>query len=262
MSLTNICSGALYWQLNDIWHAPTWSSIEYNNNWKLLHYGIRDVFAPVRIEFSEDSLYVNIISYLPKFRCYLLLPDSSDEKNIIEIINTNGDCYMNPKYYSIGVNQEQEATLVDEHYKIISRCEKYNPIGLDYNTGIVKNIFKRDKDQKLVEFNDIKDIPYNKLEYYMPYNDVYSLDKHDFKTKEYVVELELNHGSCLALVIIECKNHSKTNFIEFSRNGFSTYSQTEYVSIRQRIYKDDEEIGDFEDFIKNNVIIHVYKNKE
>jgi beta-mannosidase len=28
--------GALYWQLNDIWQAPTWASIEFGGKWKLL----------------------------------------------------------------------------------------------------------------------------------------------------------------------------------------------------------------------------------
>ncbi|CAG2112009.1 unnamed protein product, partial [Medioppia subpectinata] len=29
--------GALYWQLNDIWPAPSWASIEHNGKWKVLH---------------------------------------------------------------------------------------------------------------------------------------------------------------------------------------------------------------------------------
>ena len=31
--------GSLYWQLNDIWAAPTWASVEYGNwRWRMLHY--------------------------------------------------------------------------------------------------------------------------------------------------------------------------------------------------------------------------------
>ena len=31
--------GSLYWQLNDIWSAPTWASIEYGSwRWRMLHY--------------------------------------------------------------------------------------------------------------------------------------------------------------------------------------------------------------------------------
>eukprot|EP00057_Strongylocentrotus_purpuratus_P006506 XP_011660980.1 PREDICTED: beta-mannosidase isoform X2 [Strongylocentrotus purpuratus] len=41
------CMGALYWQFNDIWQAPTWSSIEYGGKWKMLHYYVKDFFSPV-----------------------------------------------------------------------------------------------------------------------------------------------------------------------------------------------------------------------
>ncbi|CAG5129202.1 unnamed protein product, partial [Candidula unifasciata] len=36
--------GALYWQLNDIWQAPTWASIDYEGRWKMLHYYARSFF--------------------------------------------------------------------------------------------------------------------------------------------------------------------------------------------------------------------------
>lgn len=37
--------GALYWQLNDVWQAQSWSSIEYGElpRWKLLHYSMKQV---------------------------------------------------------------------------------------------------------------------------------------------------------------------------------------------------------------------------
>lgn len=41
--------GALYWQLNDVWSAPTWSSIEYGGKWKMLHYFARRFFFPIQV---------------------------------------------------------------------------------------------------------------------------------------------------------------------------------------------------------------------
>jgi beta-mannosidase len=57
------CMGTLYWQLNDCWPAPTWSSIDYQGNWKALHYAMRDDYQPVAIlqkttDKGEVQLYV------------------------------------------------------------------------------------------------------------------------------------------------------------------------------------------------------------
>ncbi|XP_039491613.1 beta-mannosidase isoform X1 [Drosophila santomea] len=57
--------GALYWQLNDVWVAPSWSSVDFYGNWKLLHYWARDFLAPISIvalyEKSTDSLNISLI---------------------------------------------------------------------------------------------------------------------------------------------------------------------------------------------------------
>jgi beta-mannosidase len=36
--------GSLYWQLNDCWPAPSWSTVDYYNNWKAAHYYVRKSF--------------------------------------------------------------------------------------------------------------------------------------------------------------------------------------------------------------------------
>ena len=44
--------GAMYWQLNDVWQAPSWSSIEYGGKWKMLHYHARDFFRNVIVTYN------------------------------------------------------------------------------------------------------------------------------------------------------------------------------------------------------------------
>ncbi|XP_078660192.1 beta-mannosidase-like [Branchiostoma floridae x Branchiostoma belcheri] len=58
--------GALYWQLNDIWQGPTWSSLEYGGRWKMLHYYAAKFFAPVMTVIFEDKeqLKVYVVSDL------------------------------------------------------------------------------------------------------------------------------------------------------------------------------------------------------
>ncbi|XP_028994914.1 beta-mannosidase isoform X2 [Betta splendens] len=48
--------GALYWQLNDVWQAPSWSSVEFGGKWKMLHYFAQDFFADVLpVGFEENN---------------------------------------------------------------------------------------------------------------------------------------------------------------------------------------------------------------
>ncbi|RWS05542.1 beta-mannosidase-like protein, partial [Dinothrombium tinctorium] len=57
--------GALYWQLNDVWQAPTWSSIEYGGKWKILHYYVKNMFAPILISpliNSENNVQISFIN--------------------------------------------------------------------------------------------------------------------------------------------------------------------------------------------------------
>ncbi|XP_019953631.2 beta-mannosidase isoform X1 [Paralichthys olivaceus] len=58
--------GALYWQLNDIWQAPSWSSIEFGGKWKMLHYFAQSFFAPVLpVGFDDaDMMFIYAVSDL------------------------------------------------------------------------------------------------------------------------------------------------------------------------------------------------------
>jgi beta-mannosidase len=49
------CMGTLYWQLNDCWPAPTWSSIDHYWNKKALHYRIAKDYEDVGVLRSTNS---------------------------------------------------------------------------------------------------------------------------------------------------------------------------------------------------------------
>lgn len=50
------CMGTLYWQLNDCWPAPTWSSIDYYGNWKALQYQVKNDFEDVAILEQTEKI--------------------------------------------------------------------------------------------------------------------------------------------------------------------------------------------------------------
>uniref|UniRef100_A0A6P7FVN4 beta-mannosidase n=1 Tax=Diabrotica virgifera virgifera TaxID=50390 RepID=A0A6P7FVN4_DIAVI len=59
--------GALYWQLNDVWVAPSWSGIDYKGRRKMLQYLAGNFFSPVIVVGHIDSkrdLMIYIVSDL------------------------------------------------------------------------------------------------------------------------------------------------------------------------------------------------------
>lgn len=55
-----ICSGALYWQLNDCWPVISWSSIDYYGRWKALHYRSKRFFSPLLLSIEDDGARMGI----------------------------------------------------------------------------------------------------------------------------------------------------------------------------------------------------------
>lgn len=49
------CMGAIYWQLNDCWPVVSWSSIDYTERWKALHYFAKRFFSPIMISCEEEG---------------------------------------------------------------------------------------------------------------------------------------------------------------------------------------------------------------
>jgi beta-mannosidase len=56
------CMGSLYWQINDCWPAPTWSSMDYCGNWKALHYKMKDVFRNVTVVQTNQNQRLSIVA--------------------------------------------------------------------------------------------------------------------------------------------------------------------------------------------------------
>lgn len=56
--------GVIYWQLNDCWPVASWSSIDYYNRWKALHYYARRFYDDVLISphAHEDKVDVYVVS--------------------------------------------------------------------------------------------------------------------------------------------------------------------------------------------------------
>ncbi len=58
------CMGTLYWQFNDCWAGPSWSTIDYMGRWKAAQYKVRNLYKEVIVipEWENDTLHVWINS--------------------------------------------------------------------------------------------------------------------------------------------------------------------------------------------------------
>jgi beta-mannosidase len=85
------CTGTIYWQYNDCWPAPTWSSIDYNNNWKALQYQVREDYRDVAVLTWYDSIgksHYSLLSDSPEgFSCRLHCSVYDDQGQLLETWN-------------------------------------------------------------------------------------------------------------------------------------------------------------------------------
>jgi beta-mannosidase len=54
------CMGSLYWQLNDCWPATSWSSLDYDGNWKAFHYQTQRSYENLLISVKEDANHYQV----------------------------------------------------------------------------------------------------------------------------------------------------------------------------------------------------------
>jgi beta-mannosidase len=60
----NHTMGSLIWQLNDVWQASSWGSLDYGGRWRALHHHLQALFAPtvvsVWVDNSTEALHVYV----------------------------------------------------------------------------------------------------------------------------------------------------------------------------------------------------------
>nr|MCQ2603054.1 hypothetical protein [Clostridia bacterium] len=49
------CNGSIYWQFNDVWACPSWSSVDFLGVPKALQYDAKKFFAPVLVTFKKKG---------------------------------------------------------------------------------------------------------------------------------------------------------------------------------------------------------------
>jgi beta-mannosidase len=117
------CMGTLYWQLNDCWPVISWSSLDYYNRWKALHYFVKEAYKDILVSFEERGDQVNVFIVSDKRKDFqatlnLKIMDFSgntkwQSENQIDVVSQDSKIYSNADFGRIsGKNHVLVARLM------------------------------------------------------------------------------------------------------------------------------------------------------
>jgi len=129
--------GTLYWQLNDCWPCPSWSSIDYKGNLKALHYMAKKFFAPVLLSAVEDIEKGTVDIYLTND-----YQRSVSGKINCKIVNVCGNTVMEKSFAaSVGPNSSVIANTIDVKSYVDEESRRRHIMFLEFvsETGITSD---------------------------------------------------------------------------------------------------------------------------
>lgn len=94
------CNGAIFWQLNDVWCCPSWSSVDYLGIPKALMYLAKNFFAAVSVSYENGNVYLH--------------NDTMFDKTLdVNFTIMNGDKLITNKTSTINVKANQIQKIFD-----------------------------------------------------------------------------------------------------------------------------------------------------
>ncbi|MBQ4572820.1 MAG: glycoside hydrolase family 2 protein [Clostridia bacterium] len=141
------CNGSLFWQYNDCWQAPSWSSVDYTGKWKALQYAARHFFEPVCVSIEETD---------KDYKVYIL-NDTLKERNVkVSVCLSTLDgkvLYKNTNTVDLTVKVGANARVMFEKGNIAGdKKDMFLSVKLYENENVISErtkIFVPDRDLKL-----------------------------------------------------------------------------------------------------------------
>lgn len=117
------CNGSLFWQYNDVWNCPSWSSVDFEGIPKALQYKSREFFAPVTVSCKKEKGKAIIFAH----------NDTLSEVNF----------RLTAKVKSPDITKQYDITLKPNSYKVVDEIEikKTSVLQLSFLDEVLTEIF-------------------------------------------------------------------------------------------------------------------------
>ena len=115
-------SGVMFWQLNDVWAAPTWSVLDVNLRPKMLYYSIKQLYNPVvgNAHWNSTHVVLFVVNRLDRavtFDFDLFLYDAGSTKSLKEWgVRGTAKPAVATEVYSISKN------VLQDNCEVLQKC--------------------------------------------------------------------------------------------------------------------------------------------
>jgi beta-mannosidase len=115
-------SGVMFWQLNDVWAAPTWSAVDVKLRPKMLYYAVKNLYEPVvgSAYWNTTHVVLYVVNQLDrsvKFDFDLFLYNASSPQSLDEwIVDGVVDPTSSTEVFSIS------KTNIVQRCPVLERC--------------------------------------------------------------------------------------------------------------------------------------------
>jgi len=166
------CMGTMYWQLNDVWPAFSWSGIDYKGNTKLLHDHLQTVYAPQLISCVVEGDKLNI---------YWISDADLIEDSVIFTFSV-----FDETNFPVNANQEIKTTGAAIFESVPSGFKLKYGVHMIASVPLSSLPFKNDLENKVIEarlsyvdspnpaFKRVQKLVYSSDQYVIPYKSSYT----------------------------------------------------------------------------------------
>lgn len=117
------CNGSIFWQYNDVWNCPSWSSVDFEGVPKALQYKAKEFFAPITFSVKKEKGKATVFAH----------NDTLSEVNV----------KLTVKCFNPDMVKEYNVSILPNSFKIIDEIniKKDSVLQLCFNDEVITEIF-------------------------------------------------------------------------------------------------------------------------